>query len=272
MTIFFQHSFQRGFGTWPLRGEVLASALQAALSVGYRAFDTAQGYGNEAETGAILAGSGVPRTDLCITTKVSPTNFSDGRFIRSVEQSLRDLAVDQLDVLLLHWPPAGGDVAPSLTLLSEAYKRGLARNVGVSNYTIAMMKRAVSIVDAPIVTNQVEYHPLLDQSRLLAGAVALGIPLASYCSVARGEIFKYPLFAEIGASYGKSAAQVALRWILQNGVSLNTMSTNPANIAANFNIMDFGLSAVDMARITALAATGRRIVDKSAMAIAPDWD
>ena len=272
MTIYFQQTFQRSFGTWPLRGEVLANALQAAIAVGYRAFDTAQGYGNEAETGAALAGSNVPRSQLCITTKVSPANFSKGRFIRSVEQSLRDLAVDQVDVLLLHWPPEGGDVAPSLGLLSEAYKLGLARNVGVSNYTIAMLKQAVAIVEAPIVTNQVEYHPLLDQSRLMAGAVALGVPLASYCSVARGEIFKYPLFAEIGAANGKSAAQVVLRWILQNGVSLNTMSTNPVNIAANFNIMDFSLSSVDMARIAALTATGLRIVDKSAMAIAPDWD
>ena len=175
-------------------------------------------------------------------------------------------------MLLLHWPPEGGDVAPSLALLSKAYTLGLARNVGVSNYTIAMLKQAVAIVEAPIVTNQVEYHPLLDQSRLMAGAVALGVPLASYCSVARGEIFKYPLFAEIGAANGKSAAQVVLRWILQNGVSLNTMSTNPVNIAANFNIMDFSLSSVDMARIAALTATGLRIVDKSAMAIAPDWD
>lgn len=272
MTIYFQQTFQRGFGTWPLRGKALAGALQAALTVGYRAFDTAQGYGNEAETGAVLAASGVPRADLCITTKVSPSNFSKALFIRAVEQSLRDLRVDQVDVLLLHWPPAGGDVAQSLALLSEAYTLGLARNVGVSNYTIAMLQQAVSIVEAPIVTNQVEFHPLLDQSRLMAGATALGIPLASYCSVARGEVFKYPQFAEIGAGCGKSAAQVALRWILQKGVSLNTMSTNPANIAANFDIMDFSLSAVDMARIEALTATGLRIIGKSAMAIAPDWD
>jgi 2,5-diketo-D-gluconate reductase B len=272
LTIYFERTFQRSFGTWPLRGAVLADAMQAALAVGYRSFDTAQGYGNEAEVGAVLAESGVPRGELCMTTKVRPENFGADRFIRSVEQSLTDLAVDQVDVLLLHWPPVGGDVVPGLRLLSEAYKRGLARNVGVSNYTVAMLKQAVAVVEAPIVTNQVEYHPLLDQSRLMAGAVALGVPLASYCSVARGEVFKYPVFAEIGAGYGKSAAQVVLRWILQKGVSLNTMSTNPVNIAANFDIMDFSLSAVDMARIDALTATGLRLIGKEQVANAPDWD
>lgn len=272
MTIYFQQTFQRSFGTWPLRGQGLAQALQAALTVGYRAFDTAQGYGNEAEVGTALAQSGLRRADLCITTKVRPENFGPDQFLRSVEQSLADLQVDQVDVLLLHWPPMGGDVVPGLRLLSQAHARGFARHVGVSNYTVAMLRQAVAVVDAPIVTNQVEFHPLLDQSRLLAGAVELGVPLASYCSVARGDVFKYPVLAQIGAECGKSAAQVALRWILQKGVSLNTMSTNPANIAANFDIMDFSLSAVDMARIGALNATGLRLIGKAQIALAPDWD
>ncbi len=272
MTPYFQQTFQRGFGTWPLRGVKLAQAMEAAIEVGYRAFDTAQGYGNEADTGAILAASGVRRSELCITTKVKPDNFGADRFIASVEQSLKNLRIDQVDVLMLHWPPAGGDVVPSLKLLSQAHRQGLARYVGVSNYTIAMMQQAVAVVEAPITANQVEFHPLLDQSKLMVGAAALGIPLASFCSVARGEVFKYPLFAQIGADYGKSAAQVALRWILQNGVSLNTMSTNPANIAANFDIMDFSLSSVELARIEALTATGLRLIGKAQVSNAPDWD
>lgn len=272
MTIYFQKTFQRGFGTYPLTGDVAREAIETAAKVGYRAFDTAQMYGNEAETGEALAATGVPREDLCITTKVHPDNFSDALFLPSVERSLRDLRVDHADVLLLHWPPVGGDMAPSLRLLEEALRRGLTRNIGVSNYTVAMMRDAVGIVDAPIVTNQVEYHPLLNQDRLMAGANEVGIPLSSYSSVARGEVFRHPEFAEIGQGYGKSAGQVVLRWILQKGVSLNTMSTKPENIRANFDIMDFTLSSVDMARIERLTHTGYRIVTEDLVPWAPAWD
>jgi diketogulonate reductase-like aldo/keto reductase len=173
-------------------------AILTAAKVGYRAFDTAQMYGNEAETGEALAATGVPREELCITTKVHPDNYTDDRFLPSVEQSLRDLRVGQVDVLLLHWPPVGGDVAPSLRLLEKSAEARAHPNIGVSNYNIAMMREAVRIVDAPLVTNQVEYHPLLNQDRLMAGANEVGIPLSSYSSVARGEVFRHPEFAEIG--------------------------------------------------------------------------
>ncbi len=272
MNVYFQKSHQRAFGTFPLKGDDALAAIEAAIDVGYRAFDTAQMYGNEAETGATLAATGLAREELCITTKVRPENFGADAFMASVEQSLKDLQVDYVDVLLLHWPPADGDVAPSLRLLEDCLNRGLTRNIGVSNYTVAMLQKALVAVDAPIVTNQVEFHPLLNQDRLLAGANAVGIPLSSYCSVARGAVFKHPEFAEIGAAYGKSAAQVALRWIVQKGVSINTMSTNPENIRANFEIMDFTLSHVDMARIETLTQTGYRIVNKDLVPWAPDWD
>lgn len=272
MTIYFQHSHQRAFGTYPLTGDQARAAIQTAVDVGYRAFDTAQMYGNEAETGEALQATGVPRDALCITTKVHPDNYSADRFIASVETSLTDLRLDHVDVLLLHWPPADGDIAPSLRLLEDAVTRGLARHVGVSNYTIAMMRAATSIIDVPIVTNQVEFHPLLNQDRLLAGANEIGIPLSAYCSVARGAVFRHAVLHDIAAGYGKSAGQVALTWILQKGVSVNTMSTNPANIRANFEIMDFVLSSVDMARIDALTRTNHRIVDKDLVPWAPTWD
>jgi 2,5-diketo-D-gluconate reductase B len=272
MNICFQKTYQRAFGTYPLKGRDLADAIAVAADAGYRAFDTAQMYGNEADTGAALATCGVARRDLCITTKVHPDNYTPEAFLPSVEQSLKNLQVADVDLLLLHWPPVGGDVKPSLKLLQSALDRGLARNIGVSNYTVQMMRDAKSVVDAPVAINQVEFHPLLNQDRLLAGAAETGIPLASYSSVARGEVFKYPLFAEIGAGYGKSAGQVVLRWILQKGVMLNTMSTNPANIRANFDIMDFTLSSVDMARIEALTQTGYRIVTADLVRWAPVWD
>lgn len=272
MSIYFQKTYQRAFGTWPLKGADLAPTIEAALEVGYRAFDTAQMYGNEADLGSALAASGVPRVELCITTKVHPQNFDEARFVPSVEQSLKDLRVDSVDVLLLHWPPTDGNVAPSLTELQKAHERGLARHVGVSNYNSAMMRDARRIIDVPLATNQVEFHPLLDQSRLLAAANEVGVPLASYCSVARGAIFKHAAFAEIGERYGKNAAQVALRWILQKGVSINTMSSKPENIRANFDVMDFTLSSVDMARIDTLSKINDRIVTKDIAPWAPEWD
>lgn len=272
MNIYFEKTHQRAFGTFPLTGDVARNAILAAAEAGYRAFDTAQMYENEAETGEALAATGLKRDEMCITTKVHPDNFSDDAFMASVERSLKDLKLDYVDVLLLHWPPIDGEVAPSLELLQRAKDQGLTRNIGVSNYTIAMMEKAVTVVDAPIVTNQVEFHPLLNQDTLLAGANKLGIPLSSYSSVARGEVFKHPEFAEIGKGYGKSAAQVVLRWIVQKGVSINTMSTKPENIRANFDIMDFTLSHVDMARIEALTHTGYRIVGSDLVPWAPDWD
>jgi 2,5-diketo-D-gluconate reductase B len=272
MNIYFQKNHQRSFGTYPLTGDIARQAILSAAEIGYRAFDTAQMYGNEAETGEALQATGLPREALCITTKVHPDNYGEDRFMTSVERSLKDLRTDHVDVLLLHWPPIGGNIAPSLRLLEKAHRDVLARNVGVSNYTIAMMRDAVKIVDVPIVTNQVEFHPLLNQDKLLAGANQIGIPLSSYSSVARGEVFKHPEFAEIGRGYGKSAAQVALRWILQKGVSINTMSTKPENIRANYEIMDFTLSHVDMARIEMLTHTDFRIVAHGLVPWAPVWD
>ena len=272
MNIYFQKTHQRSFGTFPLTGDVARKAILCAAEVSYRAFDTAQMYGNEAETGEALIATGCARDNLCITTKVHPDNYSEDRFMASVEKSLTDLQVDYVDVLLLHWPPVGGNVGPALELLQQAYDRGLTKNIGVSNYTVAMLREAVTVVDAPIVTHQVEFHPLLNQDALLNGANEVGIPQSAYSSVARGEVFKHPEVAEIGQGYGKSAGQVVLRWIIQKGVSVNTMSTNPDNIRANFEIMDFTLSHVDMARIEALTHTGYRLVTSEKVPWAPDWD
>ena len=272
MTIYFEKTYQRAFGTFPLTGEEAHNAILAAAKAGYRAFDTAQMYRNEADTGEALKYTDIPRDELCVTTKVHPSNFDGNSFTASVEASLKALQLDAVDVLLLHWPPADGNIAQSLRLLEGCREKGLAKNIGVSNYTVSMLREAVKIVDAPIVTNQVEFHPLLNQEKLMAAASEVGIPLSSYCSVARGEVFKHPEFAEIGKNYRKSAAQVVLRWIVQKGVSVNTMSTKADNIKANFDIMDFTLSHPDMARIDRLTDTGYRIVTKDLVPWAPEWD
>lgn len=272
MSIFFRGVNQRGFGTFPLQGDALASAVRMAAEVGYRAFDTAQWYGNEAALGAVLPDLGVDRDRLLITTKVHPENMDGAKFLPSVEQSLRDLRLDVIDVLLLHWPPKDDPVEPSLALLQEAHFRGYARHIGVSNYTTKQMRDAVAHLDTPLVTNQVEFHPLLNQNKLMAASAETGIPLASYCSVARGEIFKYPIFEEIGRAHGKQPAQVALRWILQKGVSITTMSTKRDNMVANFDVMDFVLSSVESARIDALMAINHRISNADVVPYAPTWD
>lgn len=272
MSVYASDVFNRGFGTFPLRGEILINAIQDAIDVGYRAFDTAQWYGNEADVGAALGDIGLPSGQLLITTKVHPDNMTAARFFPSVEKSLKDLRLDVIDVLLLHWPLNDGPVEPGLELLQEAHRRGYTRHIGVSNYTSSMMGAAVQFLDVPLAVNQVEFHPLLDQSKLLAASAVTGIPLSSYCSLARGEIFKYPVLDDIASRYGKSAGQVALRWILQKGVSLNTMSTRKQNMQSNFDILGFTLSANDIRLIDALNAVNYRISNIAVVPYAPTWD
>lgn len=273
MSLLYQGVNQRLFGTWPLKGSEARAAILSAAEVGYRAFDTAQMYGNESEVGAALKDSGLPRDEILIQTKVHPDNFAEDKFLPSVQQSLTSLGVDQVDILLLHWPPVGGAIEGPLDLLNEALNKGFCREIGVSNFNLAMLKTATDRLDAPLAANQVEFHPLLDQSRLLIGASELGVPLSAYCSVAKGRVFDHPLLSEIGAPNKKSAAQVALRWTLQKGVAPVTMSTKAANQKANFEIMDFALSNAEMAAIDHLArSVNHRIVDADRIVWAPVWD
>jgi len=272
MNIYLERGYERSFGTFPLTGEQLHRALSIALDVGYRSIDTAQMYGNEKDIGECLSTAAIARNDLFITTKVHPDHFTDELFIPSVEKSLRDLRIDQVNVLLLHWPPIGGQIVKSLQLLEQAYNQKLALHIGVSNYTSAMMRSAANTVNTPLITNQVEFHPLLNQNPLLIASNETNIPLSSYCSVARGQISQYPVFDEIGKNYGKNPSQVALRWILQKGISINSMSTKRKNIESNFNVMDFALSSIDMNRIETMTGLNHRLIDKDLVPWAPNWD
>lgn len=267
-----QSGFQRAFGTYPLKGDKLATALITALDTGYRAIDTAQMYQNEQDIGFVLSTSRINRADLLITSKVPVDQFSEEQFIPSVKQSLTDLQLDYLDILLLHWPPADGDIKPSVEWLIEAKRLGLCKHIGVSNYNASMLDELVTLSDENFVCNQIEFHPLLDQSIMLEASKRTGIPLSSYCSVARGEALIDPVIIHLANAYQRTPAQIILKWILQKGVSINTMSTNPDNIKANFNIMDFCLSNVDMAYIDTLGAQNYRIVDKELVPWAPEWD
>lgn len=272
MSVYFQKNFQRAFGTWPLKENVLKDALNCAIKTGYRAIDTAQMYQNEVETGQCVASSGIPRSEFLITTKVMPANYEESLFLSSVEQSLKNLDIDKIDVLLLHWPPDDENFQATLQQLNKALDDGFTRHIGLSNYTSKMMIDALHITNHPLVTNQVEFHPLLNQDTLLKTADDTGIPLASYCSVARGEVFKHDLFNQLALKHGKSAGQIVLRWILQQGVSVNTMSTNPDNIKANYHSTEFELSHDEMKQINQLTNHHYRIVNKSIVPWAPEWD
>ena len=272
MSFYFNNNFERSFGTWPLKGQVLEQSILDAIKVGYKSFDTAQMYGNEQDIGEIFSKHSINRKEFCITTKVTEKNFPSHLFIPSVEKSLKELKTDYVDVLLVHWPDKFGDNDEALENLQKSYDKGLAKNIGISNYTISMMKDAVNKLRIKPVTNQVEFHPLLDISKIKNFSDQIELPLSAYCSIARGKVFKDETLINIGKSYNKTAGQIALRWILQQGVSLNTMSTKFNNIKENFDIMDFNLSDINMNQINQCMVTGYRVVDENLKPTAPKWD
>lgn len=272
MNLLFQKNFQRVFGTFPLTGNQLRDSIETAADVGYRAFDTAQMYGNERETGLALRDTKIPRSELCIISKIHPDNYTEANFIKSLELSLSDLQIDQLDVLFLHWPPTQIAFDATLELLEKAHDLKLVNAIGISNFNSQMMERTNAKIQTKILANQVEFHPLIDQGVLLRKASETEIPLMSYSAIARGKIFEFEILHKIASEYGKTPAQIVLRWVLQKGVIANSMSTNKKNIEANYNIMDFTLSSIDMARVDMLNKTGFRVVTKEKAPWAPDWD
>lgn len=261
-----------GLGTWTLKEAACEAAVVAAIGSGYRHIDTAAMYGNEAEVGRALKAVTVARNDLWITTKVWADDIGTGDLERSAERSLKALQLEQVDLLLIHWPNPSIPLKDSIAALCNAKRRGLTRHIGVSNFTIAMMREASKLTSEPIVTNQIEYHPHLDQSRVLAEAKALGWSVTSYSPLGRGDVggvLSEPVVTEIAARHGRTAAQVVLRWHLQQGLVAVPRSTAPARIAENIKVTDFLLDAAEMAGISALKRAQGRIVSP---AFAPKWD
>ncbi|NCF48067.1 MAG: aldo/keto reductase [Bacteroidetes bacterium] len=272
MNVYLDAGHAVSFGTFPLRGEALHAAMISAAEIGYRSFDTAQLYQNEVDVGACLKDMALARDDVFVTTKVSPSNFAADRFIPSVEKSLADLQLDQVDMLLLHWPDQHGDNGAALDLLQQAHTKEYTKHIGISNYTIAMMEDAILRLNTRPAVNQVEFHPFLDTVKLLGAAERLGLPLSAYCAVARGKMFDDPTLTNIGAKYDKSASQAGLRWTLQKGVAINAMSSRPENLRLNLDILDFELTSEDIAEIDLLMETGYRIVNSEIVPTAPIWD
>lgn len=260
-----------GFGTFELDRREATDAVATALEVGYRHVDTAQIYGNEAEVGGAIADSDIAREHIWLTTKVWPENFAPPEFRPSVEKSLDRLGVDYVDLLLLHWPNDDVPLAETIEQLNDVRREGLAHQIGVSNFPSALLAEAAALSDAPLATNQVEYHPFLSQSAVLSEARNRGMALTAYSPLARGEVFEDATLGDIGEAHGKHAGQVALRWLIQqDGVIAIPRSADPDHIASNFEIFDFELTDAEVERITGLTAAHRRLIDPKGLA--PDWD
>ncbi len=258
-----------GFGVFRMSDEEVERVVPAALEAGFRHFDTAQIYRNEAALGRALKAAGARRDALFLTTKVWVDKYSPALFSASVDESLDKLGVDQVDLLLLHWPGDKVAVADQIAMINAVCEAGKTRHIGVSNQSVAQLRESVALSAAPIVTNQIEVHPYLDQSRMAKAARELGVAVTAYYAMADGAVPRDPLLQKIGAAYGKSAAQVALRWLLQQDFVVLSKTAKPERVPENFAIFDFELSSNDMAAISALARPDGRIV--SPPGLAPDW-
>ena len=261
-----------GFGTYGMTGDDIYRMIPEALRAGFRHIDTGQIYRNEAEIGDCVAASGIPRSDIFLTTKVWVSNYSARHFDASVNESLRKLKTDYIDLLLLHWP-GGSDVplAEQIGELNAVVRAGRVRHIGVSNFNRAQMTEAIRFSAAPLVTNQFEYHPYLNQSLLIESTCEAGLAVTGYCGMAVGRVFSDPTLKEIAARHDKTIAQIVLRWLVQQrDVVALSRTTRIDRLAQNLAVFDFELDDADMAAIHALATANSRIVDPPGLA--PRWD
>jgi len=259
-----------GLGTWQLRGESCAQMVEAALRGGYTHVDTAQGYGNEDEVGEGLSSSGVERKTVFLTTKVRTDKMADGELQRSVEESLRKLRVDHVDLLLLHWPNPLIPLADSIRALNQVKREGLARHIGLSNFTAARLDEAWRLTKEPLVAEQIEYHPYLEQRTMLGALRAREMAIIAYCPIALGKVMGDPVIEAIAKAHGRSAAQVTLRWIVQQGLVAIPKTSKVERLSENLAVFDFALSEAEMARMSALTRPGSRLVNEPQWV--PEWD
>jgi diketogulonate reductase-like aldo/keto reductase len=258
-----------GFGTMTLKDEICIDMVQAALQAGYRHLDTAQMYGNEAAVGEGLRSSGIPREEVFVTTKVWWTNAAASEFDRSVDGCLALLNLSAVDLLLVHWPSRQVPLAETITALCRAKRAGLARHVGVANFTAPLLDQALSLADEPLVTNQIEVHPFIDQSTLIAACRRHGLAVTAYCPIGRGRMGDNEVLATIGGRHAKSAAQVSLRYLVQQGLVPIPRTADKGHLRDNLAIFDFALSAAEMSEIDRLRRPDGRLVNPPH---APQWD
>jgi len=262
-----------GLGTMTLKGAVCVDAVKAALRLGYRHIDTAERYGNETEVGEGLAqglaANGLHREDVFVTTKVYHDKLAAADFQRSFDESLEKLKLPWVDLLLIHWPNPNVPLAETLGVLCKAKRDGRAKHVGVANFTTALLQDAVKLASEPLVTNQIEVHPFLDQGKVLSACRSHGLSVTAYCPIARGKVPGNEVLERIGKAHGKSSSQIALRYLVQQGIIPIPRTANPDHLAANLAVFDFKLSETEMAEIGKLRAPGARVVNPPH---APKWD
>lgn len=258
-----------GLGTWELRGRECARLVEQAVRLGYRHFDTAQMYGNERDVGDGIRASGIKREDVFVVTKVSPDNLAPTLLVRSVKESVGALRLGEIDLLLLHWPNKGVPLADTIDALLSVKRDGYVRNIGVSNYTVALIEEASRLSGDRLICNQFEYHPYLDQSKVLEACRAHGMAAVAYSPIAKGSTKSDSVLTRIGKAYGKTGAQVSLRWLMQQGVGAIPRTSKVERLAENIDIFDFELTDAEMREIAGLARPGGRLVD---WAWSPKWD
>jgi 2,5-diketo-D-gluconate reductase B len=258
-----------GFGTSSLGncGEIVATAL----ALGYRHIDTAWKYGTERGVGEGMRAAGVPRSDIFLTTKVSHEYLRTDDFARSVDESLANLGVDYVDLLLVHWPNPDIPLEQPIAALAKAKRQRLTRHIGVANFNIALLDEAIRLCPEPLTTLQAEYHAHLDQGKLIEACRKRGLIFTAYCPLGRGRLLRDPVLADIAAHKGRPLAQIALRWLVQQGnIVPIPRSSNRKRMAENLDIFDFTLTDDEMKKINALARADGRIADPAGRA--PAWD
>ena len=260
-----------GLGTWELRGRACARVVEQALRLGYRHIDTAELYDNEREVGEGLRAADIGRDEVFITTKVWPSHFAPHDLERSAQQSLARLRLTKVDLLLLHWPNPHIPLRDTLGALCKVKRAGLARHIGVSNFTVALIEEAVKLADEPLVCNQIEVHPLIDQSKVIAACRRHRMATVAYSPVARGGVSRHKVLTRIGKTHGKSAVQVSLRFLVQRGIAVIPRTSHLERLSENLAIFDFELSEAEMVEIARLARRDGRIVDY-AYSGSPQWD
>ena len=260
-----------GLGTWDLRGRVCARVVEQALRLGYRHIDTAEMYDNEREVGEGFRASGVKRNDAFVTTKIWPSHFAPRELERAARDSLVRLRLSEVDLLLLHWPNPQIPLAETLGALCKVKRDGLARHIGISNFTVALMDEALRLSSEPLVCNQFECHPFLDQSKLIDACRRDGMAVVAYSPIAKGRVGDNETLSRIGAAHKKSAAQVCLRFLVQQNIVVIPRTSKVERLSENAAIFDFALGARDMADISALARHDGRLVN-SAFSRQQQWD
>ena len=255
-----------GLGTWALRDVV--RVVSEAIRIGYRHIDTAQMYGNEAEVGEAVRASGL-RPEIKVTTKLQPTHLAPRDVERTGKESLRKLKLDAIDLLLIHWPNPGVPLADTLGAMAKLKQEGVIRAIGVSNFTVALVEEAVRVSPAPIVCNQVECHPFLNQDKVLATCRKNDMAVVAYSPVARGGASGNKVLEHIGAAHGKTGAQVSLRYLTQQGVVVIPRTNKLPRLKENFALFDFELTDAEMREIHGLSDRDGRIVDWT---WSPNWD